>query len=59
MRVQRVDAAGPQGEEGCRPDKLPLGTMPLVDCYPGVDCTDKEKRALRGFREQTQRRPGF
>lgn len=45
--------------EGCRPAKLPAGTFPLVDCYPGVDCNDKERRAMRGPFERTQRRPGF
>ena len=49
----------PEGAEGCRPEKLPAGTFPLVDCFPGVDCNDKERRALRGPFETTQKRPGF
>lgn len=48
-----------EGIEGCKPEKLPPGTFPLVDCFPGVDCNDKERRALRGYFERNQKRPGF
>ena len=48
-----------EGDEGCRPEKLPAGTFPLVDCFPGVDCNEKERRAMRGVSERTQKRPGF
>ena len=49
----------PEGKEGCRPAKLPAGASPLLDCFPGVDCSDRERRGMRGALEKSQKRPGF